>query len=234
MKMITYHSKEENNLEDRLNTSAKRCVDCLVEKKVYDSCSKRECLENLLFSIDLPNGELEDYCYMHTEFSAARVERYENQPYFTEKDDNYAILKAVLGVDVYVVLKRKCDRAIFRLPALPMCANEVQKDNTVRIPVELTVYAPKTYLRQGRFYPFAESLVETGCVSVADCNTLRMSLGFFFIVKVVSDVQLKVPNFGFCEVPPECCEEPCDINFCQTFLDEAVTPFPQFFPSELG
>lgn len=222
-------------MDDRvMNNSAKRCVDCLIVKKVYDACSKRTCFENLPFMLDLPCGTSDDYVYMHTEFGKAQVEHYENEPFFTERDECNANLKMIVGVPVWVVMKRRSDRAIVKVPARPICNSSPQCDNIVRVPVNICVYAPRDYLRQGRFEPYAESLVETGCANITECNTIQLSLGFFFIIKVVSDVQLKVPNFGFCETPPECQEDPCEVDFCQNFLDETVTPFPQFFPGDSG
>ena len=222
-------------MDERINTTAsKRCVDCLVVKKVYDACSKRECLEKLPFVLQLPCGTLDDYTYLYTQFGKAEVEPYEGEPFFTEKDDCYAKLRMVVAVPVWVVLRRRSDRAIFRVAAYPVCGGSVQSDNYVRLPLDMTVYAPKEFLRQGRFEPYAESFVECGCALAVDHNTMQLSLGFFLIIKVLSDVQLKVPNFGFCEIPPECDDEPCDLNFCQSFLDGDVTPFPQFFPNDIG
>lgn len=220
-------------MDEKINTqAAKRCVDCLVVKKVYDSCSKRECLEKLPFVLQLPCGTLEDYTYLYTQFGRAEVEPYESEPFFTERDDCYARLKAVAAVPVWVIMRRRSDRAIFRIAAYPICGGVPQSDNYVRFPIDVTVYAPKDYLRQGRFEPYVESYVECGCAVPAENNVMQLSLGFFLIVKVISEVQLKVPNFGFCEVPPTC-DEPCDANFCQSFLDEDITPFPQFFPTDI-
>ena len=219
-------------MEDKVNTTSRRCVDCLVVKKVYDACSKRECLENLPFELQLPGGCMDDFTFLYAEFGRAEVEHYEKEPFFCEKDDRYARLRIVVAVPVFAVVRRKCDRRVFRVCAHPICGGIVQKDNLVRIPVDTTVFAPREFLRQGRFEPYAESFVETGCSITTENDNLLLSLGFFLIIKVVSDVQLKIPNFGFCEVPPDC-NEPCDENFCQNFLDEEITPFPQFFPRDL-
>ena len=207
-------------------------MDCLVVKKVYDECSKRSCFENLPFQLMIPCGTMDDYTYLHTEFGKAQIEQYENEPFFTERGEDHACLRMVVGVPIWVVLRRRSDRATVRVAAHPIYNGSVQCDNLVRIPVRITVYAPACYLRQGRFTPYAESFVETGGINMEGMNCARLTLGFFFIIKVLSDVQLKVPNFGFCDVPPECNEEPCDVNFCEAFLDENITPFPVFFPED--
>lgn len=221
-------------MEDRVNTtSSRRCVDCLVVKKVYDACSRRECLESLPFELGLPSGCLNDYTLLHTEFGSSIIEPYEKEPLFTEKDDCYARLKCVVGIPVYMVIQRNCDRRVYRVPCYPLCNGTVQKDNVCRFPVEITVYAPRQFLRQGRFEPLSECLTETGCITCLNNGMVALSLGFFIIINIVTDVSLKVPNFGYCEAPPEC-EDQCDENFCENFLDQCTTPFPRFFPEDLG
>ena len=76
-------------MEDRTNNvnASRRCVDCLIVKKVYDACSKRECLERQPFCVALPQGNIDDYTYLHTEFGKAVIEPYEAQPYLMCKDD---------------------------------------------------------------------------------------------------------------------------------------------------
>ncbi len=209
-------------------------MDCLVVNKVYDSCSKRECLEKMPFVLELPCGTTDDYVFSHTEFGKAVTEPYENMPVFTERDECYSNMKFVAAVPVWVVLRRKSDRCMIRVPARPVCAGTVQADNLVRFTIDVNVYAPRDFVRQGRFEPMCESYVETGCAILMESNSILLSLGFFFIIKAVSEVQLQIPNFGFCDVPPECEEKPCEVNFCETFLDENVTPFPQFFPNDVG
>lgn len=220
----------DENISTALN---RKCVDCLIVKKVYDACSRRECLENIPFDLELPGGRLADYTFCYTTFGRAVVLPYDDEPFFTERDELYARLRMVVGIPVYAVLRRKSDGAMITAAAHPIHDCVVQHDNLVRIPVDTTVYAPRTFLRQGRFEPYAESFVETGCSIAGSGASLSLTLGIFLIIKVVSDVQLKIPNFGFCDAPPEC-DEPCDEDFCSSFLDEEVTPFPQFFPSDIG
>ena len=220
-------------MDENITINGARGIDCLVAKKVYDALSRRECLENIPFELQLPGGELSDYVYCYTQFGRAEVYSCDCEPIFTEKDENYARMRLIVGVPVYVVLKRRSDRRVFVIPAHPVSCGVVQKDNIIRIPVDTTVYAPREFLRQGRFEAQAETYVETGCVNAGcGCDTLTLSLGIFIVLRVVSDVHLRIPNYGYCEVPPEC-DEPCDENFCETFLDETLTPFPQFFPGDL-
>lgn len=208
-------------------------VDCLIVNKVYDACSKRDCLERALFCVNFPTGNADDYKFLHAEFGKAHVEPWGDYPFFQEINENYALMRFVAAIPVYVVVKRKCDGEIFRLPAKLIVNGTVQCDNKIRFPVEVVVYAPSEYLRQGRFEPFVESFAEVGYSNLVDNHeAIQLSIGVFLIVKVVSEVQLKIPTYGFCDIPPECDEMPSDIEFCDTFMDENVTPFPEFFPPQ--
>ena len=216
-------------MEDKITNKHCAYVDCLVAKKVYDSCSKKECLEDLPFELDLPTGHIEDYKMLYIEYGKAEIEPYEDEPIFRERDDCYSKMKFVVAVPVWAIVKRHCDKKTFKVEAKPICNGIVQSDNKVRFPISVIVYAPREFVRQGRFEPYVESFVKTGCIKPKCHNEIMLSLGFFLIIKVVSDVELKIPNYGFCDIPAECGEE-CNPNFCETFYDNNITPFPDFFP----
>lgn len=62
-------------------------------------------------------------------------------------------------------------------------------------------------------------------------GALLLDIGVFFIVKCECFVQLLIPAYGYCPVPPEQIN-PSAIS-CTTFLDRCQTPFPsQFFPDQ--
>lgn len=64
-------------------------------------------------------------------------------------------------------------------------------------------------------------------------EVVRAAIGVFTVIKVVGEVQLLIPAFGYCPEPPECeeYEEPEDEDVCKIFLDFTQTPFPEdFFP----
>jgi len=77
-----------------------------------------------------------------------------------------------------------------------------------------------------------ESYAEVGYNNIIDNqNLMQLSIGVFLIVKVISEVQLKIPTYGFCDIPPEC-EEQSNIEFCEEFMNDEATPFPDFFPPQ--
>lgn len=207
-----------------------RGVECLIVDKVYDGCSKKECMQNMPFELEL-NGDLSEYTFLYAQFGAAEIEHYECDPYFTEMDECHARLKCVVAIPIYAVLRRKCDCCTITVPAKPMCGNTVQSDNKIRIPVSTIFDLNRKFVRQGRFYPVSECFVEANCVNKTCGNQISMTLGFVIVVNAVSKVSLKVPTFGYCELPDECREEECAPNFCETFLNEDISAFGDFFPT---
>lgn len=62
-------------------------------------------------------------------------------------------------------------------------------------------------------------------------GALTLDIGAFFIVKCECVVQLLIPAFGYCPVPPEQINPAAQT--CKTFNDRVRTPFPtQFFPDQ--
>lgn len=210
-------------------------IDCLKVNKVYDACQQRECIEDILFDLDFPKGKpSEDFEFIRCEFGKAKCEKIGDVPVFTEIDENFARLRVACAVPVYVVVRRRCDGEIFRLKAKPVVKGIEQDDNKIRFPKDIVVYAPAEFLRQGRFECQCESYAECDedSVSFEGFDNIRLTIGVFLVVKVISEVQLCIPTFGFCDTPAPCEEFPEEEEFCEIFLDDEVTPFPEFFPRQ--
>lgn len=210
-------------------------IDCLKVDKVYDACQQRECIEDLLFDLDFPKGApSEGFEFLRCEFGKARCEDIPGVPRFTEIDENFARLQIACAVPVYVVVRRISDGQIFRLKANPIVGGEQQDDNRIRFLKDIVIYAPAEFLRQGRFDCVCESYAECDDSDVAfeGRDNIRLTIGVFLIVKIISEVELCIPTFGFCDVPAPCDEFPADDEFCEVFLDEELTPFPEFFPPQ--
>jgi hypothetical protein len=77
-----------------------------------------------------------------------------------------------------------------------------------------------------------EALAEAFNDSInSSTGVLSLDIGAFFIVKCECIVQLLMPAYGYCPIPPEQ-TNPSVIN-CNTFLDKTKTAFPiQFFPDQ--
>lgn len=210
-------------------------IDCLKVNKVYDACQQRECIEDQLFDLDLPEPCVSTaFEFIRCEFGKAECEQIGDTPIFTEIDENFARLQVACAVPVFVVVRRISDGQIFKLPANPVVGGQKQSDNLIRFPKDIVVYAPAEFLRQGRFECQCESYAECddSDVSFEGKDNIRLTIGVFLIVKVISEVELCVTTFGFCDVPAPCEEFPEEDEFCEVFLDEELTPFPEFFPRQ--
>lgn len=63
-------------------------------------------------------------------------------------------------------------------------------------------------------------------------GVLSLDVGAFFVVKCECVVQLLMPAYGYCPVPPEQIINPSS-QTCLTFNDKLLTPFPTtFFPDQ--
>lgn len=91
--------------------------------------------------------------------------------------------------------------------------------------------APGTIDLDGLFIK-VEALAEAFNDTVnSTTGVLMLDIGVFFIVKCECVVQLLIPAYGYCPVPPEQIN-PAVIS-CTTFLNRTLTPFPQqFFPDQ--
>lgn len=90
---------------------------------------------------------------------------------------------------------------------------------------------PKTIDADGTFIK-VEALAEAFNDSINRHDVLSLDIGAFFIVKCECVVQLLVPAYGYCPVPPEQRNSPT-IQNCVIFNDRTRTPFPtKFFPDQ--
>ncbi|MCX8130415.1 MAG: hypothetical protein N3I35_09980 [Clostridia bacterium] len=86
----------------------------------------------------------------------------------------------------------------------------------------------------------AEALIEVFNTAIAPPTpgvptatyTLSFDIGAFFIIKCECVVQLLIPAYGYCPIPPEQTISESQRN-CSIFSDRCLTPFPpQFFPDQ--
>ncbi len=108
------------------------------------------------------------------------------------------------------------------------CPNCSAQIGVVRYPAE---GVPGTIDADGLFIK-VEALAEAfNDVVNPSTGVLALDIGVFFIVKCECIVQLLIPAYGYCPVPPEQVN-PSNIT-CKMFLDRCKTPFPtQFFPDQ--
>lgn len=124
---------------------------------------------------------------------------------------------------------------------LPDRCNFCRVRCTVAIPVEALfedaegvrcvgtgcIYVPKDvvlYVPDDSIIPYSvDSLCS--CISVTGCqvneNTFNMTLCVTIILKIIADVELLVPAYGFCQIPP--CEDFAE-NVCDDFFSLPLFP----------
>lgn len=89
---------------------------------------------------------------------------------------------------------------------------------------------PKTIDPDGTFIK-VEALAEAFNDHINNRGVLSLDIGAFFIVKCECVVQLLVPAYGYCPVPPE--QRSASVQNCTSFNDRTRTPFPTtFFPDQ--
>lgn len=183
---------------------------CIQVNKVYDSCLQQETLDNVRVYLTHVSGS--GFCPPLTFISCrsttvkgrlvgTMIERLEERP-------NFARVRTKVEIPIEVVFedengKQGSGKAIIVIP----------KDVIMFVPDESVI-------------PFQlESIVNAICVS----GTSRPGDGFRFdldvcitiILKIVAKVELLIPAYGFCEIPP--CEEFAS-NVCDEFFRLPLFP----------
>lgn len=77
-----------------------------------------------------------------------------------------------------------------------------------------------------------EALVEAFNEALnSSTGVMTYNMGAFFVIKCECIVQLLMPAYGYCPVPPE--QANASVQTCSTFNDKTRTPFPtSFFPDQ--
>lgn len=111
------------------------------------------------------------------------------------------------------------------------CPNCLTQIGVVRYPKDFTGAPVGTIDADGTFIK-VEGLIDAFNDAISPCTgMLTLDLGGFFIVKCECVVQLLMPAYGYCPVPPEQINPAAQT--CKTFNDRTKTPFPtKFFPDQ--
>lgn len=119
------------------------------------------------------------------------------------------------------------DEAAFNLTINEIyCPNCLTQIGVIRYPAD-----PFTFDADGLLLK-VEALAEAFNDTVsATTGLLHLDIGVFFVVKCECIVQLLIPSYGYCPVPPE--QRNVTAINCHIFNDRRKTPFPtQFFPDQ--
>lgn len=194
-------------------------IACIWVKKIYDACSQKECDEFFFEDLDLP--------------PAVPVENLEVECRIKPCSENFYdwSIEPIDGGPLGLVRVRVCAVLEIIIRDTNNPSNYTVNEEEVCFWKEVILYAPDPIHMQVLVESIFESLTCTGEIIFEDEEedfVVTATVGAFIIVKTALMVQLLVPAYGFCPVPPEC-EELGDV--CEQFLER---PFPEFFPPQLN
>lgn len=184
--------------------------ECIIVNKVYSSCKQRECLE---YVVEIPEGSYE---FLGVKYNNGEI--VSNSLKITKIDNNdFKRVRFKVNIQYIIKLKNLLTGEIVTLEEqLP----EIEKD--------IIMFVPKTR-DEFRFEVSLETASQLLSVPLINGNTIKMVVGVFIIAKIVGEVQLLVPSFGYCPIPDEC-EHGIPEDLC---IDFDFRPLPEFFPKQL-
>lgn len=201
------------------NIPPPREIACIWVTKIYDACSQKECEEFFFGDLSLPADAPLENLVVECRIQPCSESFFD---WIIEPIDEGPLGR--VRVRVCAVLE-----IIIRDSENP--SNFTTNFEEVCFWKEVILYAPDPIHMKVLVESIFESLTCVGEVLAEDEDEdffVTATIGAFIIVKTALKVQLLVPAFGFCPVPPEC-EELGDV--CEQFLQR---PFPPFFPPQLN
>lgn len=121
------------------------------------------------------------------------------------------------------------DEAVFNLTVNDIyCPNCLAQIGVVRYPADTVA---NTLDVDGLFIK-VEAIAEAFNDAINPVTgVLTLDVGVFFLIKCECIVQLLIPAYGYCPVPPE--QQNLAAQTCNTFNNRKLTPFPtQFYPDQ--
>ena len=183
---------------------------CIQVKKVYDSCIQQEQLDNI-------SVKLADICPSGTKFEAPIT-------FISCRSTSTKGNIRDLCID------RLCDRPHFArvrckidIPVEILFEDSTGKEGSgsgvITVSKDVILYVPDESI-----IPFTvDNIVSAICVQgcyICD-NTFRLTACVTIILKIVAEVELLVPAYGFCHIPP--CEEFAS-EVCDEFFNLPIFP----------
>lgn len=188
-------------------------AECIIVDKVYFSCQQRECFDEVF--VPVPEGEFQ---FLEITFNPGEIVKgslvvtpIPNRPNFS---------RVRFKVRATFTLKVK-DCKVGNVLNIEGELPEIYKDVILYIPESRDEFTFQIVIETA-----SQALTEP----VQDDCFYVFAVGVFIIIKVVGEVQLLIPAYGYCPEPPECEEYQSD-EVCIVF---ETAPFPEFFPKQLG
>ena len=215
-KMESFVEETQEYIDDGDILDIKESV-CVMVKKVFAQCQQRICFPMVNIPMPFESGRvtLERMVFENGSIvmGTLQVNALPDRP-------NFSRVQFALTVPFRAVLRLANGETVTVSGVLP----EILKD--------IVMFRPQTR-DEFAFETIVETRSEVLSSPNITSNTINIAVGVFVVIKVVGEVQLFIPAYGYCPEPPECeeYEEPEDEDICQVFLDFNQTPFPEdFFP----
>lgn len=182
---------------------------CIQVKKVYDSCLQQEQLDGVIVPLhDIrPGGEIDPplrFISSRSTDTAGRirelsVDRLEDRPQF-------ARVRCFVDIPMEVLFADEDGR-------------QFSGTSFITVPKDVILYVPNESI-----IPFTVNcIVSAICVSGEYAGDRRFALNVCItvILKIVAEVEMLVPTYGFCSIPP--CETFAQ-NVCDEFFSLPIFP----------
>ena len=192
---------------------------CIIAKKVFSHCQQRICYPNVLIPLPCGCGTV---TFEKIVFSNGFIVPGSLVITPLPERPNFSRVQFAISVQyvAYFINSKGC--TVTYEGVLP----DILKD--------IIIFIPDTR-DEFNFDIVVETRSEILNTPIMYEDDIKVAVGVFIVVKVVGEVQLLIPAFGYCPEPPECeeYEEPLEEDICKVFLDFTQTPFPEdFFPPQ--
>lgn len=219
MSFYSYRNSDNDVCPGRISGEATRGITervCIQVKKVYDSCIQQEQLDNIIVKLCnvMPTGVKFEApitfisCRSTSTKGKIRdleIDRLPDRP-------NFARVRAKVDIPIEVLFEDST-------------GSEGRGTGCVTVNKDIILFVPDESV-----IPFtADTIVSAICVEGCHLSdfTFKITCCVTVIFKIVADVELLVPSYGFCRIPP--CEE-FSAELCDEFFNLPI--FPPSLPSE--
>lgn len=187
---------------------------CIQTKRVFDSCLSQEHLEDLSVTVCRVMPECPDPVQPYTFISCrsstthGKIRNLSIEP--LPDRCHFFRVRALVDVPLEVVFEDATGR-------------EFTGRTVITLPKDIILFFPEDSIIPTE----VDSVVSAICISGSwvSCNNFLISVCVTLILKVVANVELLVPTYGYCPIPP--CEE-FESEVCDQFFSLPIFPRQNF------
>ena len=214
MSFYSYKNSENEVCPGRINNDATKGLCervCIQVRKVYDSCMQQEQIENIPVTLsNVQGGTTAPLTF--TGCRSSQTQGVVRDPVITRLIDRPRFARVQATIDIPIIVTFVDANNV---PGSGTAIISVSKDVILNVPDESII-------------PFVpDSIVSAICIN----GTFIQGTSFIIdacvtvILKIVADVELLIPSYGFCRIPP--CEE-YSTEVCDDFFNLPIFPTQSF------